>query len=458
MSPLFRHASGFTLLLSLVSHFFICPTAFGQEASAKEAYEKVAADLKSALIESELSDSIIHSGSSLMVWKDSADLLALTDRTIEATYAGFSPAELHQEVRRRKASYGGQVNWLLWFDTGLMAMAAERYEDAALCFSESIKDAEIEGNPYPLAYLGRTKLRQDNLEEARQFYHAAIEAASPTPPARLQIRFMYAMDLYDAGAFYGAFEDGGPIEEALASEYPLEQCFALYESLLRSWAENDEASIGQLLPALKDSLKGASPRDDSPFEHRRYSQAVELSQRIESASAGETLSRMVLDEESCDLFFRTGRWEEARDKLKPWVEEYPLTGYSEWGEDLRDAATWVHLNHLLALCVAGDPESAEAGFETYLQTVPEADFPRKVIEAWCWLGYSHLLQGELEEAAAAFETGLEKDARDSVSIQEGLPTDPLQPRIVGGKMRHQTRKAFVKQYRDALLLLQERGE
>lgn len=458
MSPLFRHASGFTLLLSLVSHFFLCPTAFGQEASTKTVYEKVAEDLKSELVESELFNSVIVSGSALMVWKDSVDLLALTDRTIEATYAGFPPVELHQEVQRRKASHGGQVNWLLWFDTGLMAMAAERYEDAALCFSESIKDAEIEGNPYPLAYMGRSKLRQNNLEEARQLYSAAIEAASPTPPARLQIRFMYSMDLYDSGNFYDAFEDGGPIEEALASEYPLEQCFALYELLMRSWAENDEATVGQLLPALKDSLKGAGPRDDSSFEHRRYSQALELAQRIESASNGEPLSKMILDEECCDLFFRTGRWEEARDKLKPWVEEFPLTDYSEWDEDLRDAATWTHLNHLLAVCVAGDPESAETGFVAYLQAVPVADFPRKVIEAWCWLGYSHLLQGKLEEAATAFETGLEKDALNSVSIQEGLPIDPLQPRIVGGKMRYQTRKAFVKQYRDALLLLQERGE
>ncbi len=43
-------------------------------------------------------------------------------------------------------------------------------------------------------------------------------------------------------------------------------------------------------------------------------------------------------------------------------------------------------------------------------------------------------------------------------MTQGLPIDPLQPRLLGGILRYQTREAFVEKYRDVLLRMKEAGQ
>jgi len=413
--------------------------------------------VRDALIANPISDSTLYSRPGLLNWRSSPDFLELSDRTLESTYAGIEPLELHKEIERRIGASGGK-DGSIWFDTGLMSLAAERYSDALFCFEESTKDASMTGNPFAFAYMARAHLNLANQNEALLLHREAIKWASTVPTTRFQIHFMFSMDLYRNGGLSLAFAEGGPIHACLSSEYPPEKAFALYEHLLHAWSEENSNDIQSDLKDLQNILQMLAPRSDSGFEQRRFKQAFDLAQRVEAALSGDTLAEMILDEECCDFYFKTKQWKRARDRLKPWTEKNPLRDYSQWNSDLRDAVTWVHLNYLLSECVVGNHSLAESGFREFLDTVPEQEFPKKVVEARCWLGYALHLQGRLSEAENALAAGLILDSSGSKSLADNLPTDSLQPRIVGGTMLNQTRRAFVRTYRDTLLKLKERAE
>jgi tetratricopeptide (TPR) repeat protein len=398
---------------------------------------------------------VVASATPIFRWRTTGDLPDLTDRSILTSYEANRRQDLVEEYNARLIEFASSEVGLGWFETGLLAMAADMYVDAASCFDRARLDPEFTSDPYVLTYTAKAALKLRDATGAADYYRAAIEAATHLPPIQFQVRFLQAMDFYQEGMMPDALAEEGVLQESLNSDYPMERVFANYELMLKAWYEGNLKPIYQQWGTLIEALEGVEAREDSPFEERRLRQATELADLVGKGLNGDQFARMKLDEESCDFAFKIGNWRGAIAKLKPWIEAYPLSDYSSLDDEWKDALTWTHLNYAAAEACLGNYEVSAPIFSSILANAPAAEQTQKVVEANCWLGFIHMRNGDFSDAVEYFEEGLALDAQNSQSLNHLLPTDMVQPTIAGGRTPY--REKFVRLYRTSLLAAEADG-
>lgn len=361
--------------------------------------------VEEAIRSESLETAAVVSASALSVWKDNHNFLELVRYTKRA-YDRRAQDDLNLEYERRLAVPEGTPTWVEWTDRGLLALVLQRVGDASECFSRAIQDPEAGNLAFLRSMLSGCLLRLNDLDGAEREYAAAIRAASQQPPSVFRIKYEFTQGLYETGRVSKAFSEEEPIQVCLASSYPMERVFGLYESLIHAWWVDSATDTQNRVQELQSLLATAQPRSDSVFEIRRFDEAENLVSRILAARSGDDITAMILAEESTWFGFKTKDFQPILDRLRPWKEKYPIEAYPTWDTNLRFAALSVHSAYNRASSLIGNATEAVNGFQSVLNTIPPEEEPQLVASSHCWLS-THLQDtGQYQEALDHVTAGL----------------------------------------------------
>ena len=345
--------------------------------------------VKNVISQGEIADAMVTCASALYRWQDHPLFGELVDHVIYRTYKGKPTGQLHKELDRRFAVLEEGAPWEIWLETGLAALAAHRASDAQYCFIQCLNDETFKTNPYPHLLLGRSLLAQRKIEEAQLAYQDAVNAASTDLSTAFYVRYLYASDLYKAGKVSLTRCESGPVCDSLASPYPLERVYGIYENLMYAWSLGDSSEVARLTTDLEEALAEARARPDSPFENRRVKEATNFLRRIKQARAGDDYIAMILDEESCEFDRWSGDHEGVYNRLVKWRARHPISEYATLTDkEQKFALTSIHFELNVSACRTGRLDEAEIGFRDFINAVPFEQNGEMVSASLLWLGHT----------------------------------------------------------------------
>jgi tetratricopeptide (TPR) repeat protein len=339
------------------------------------AFEQDEDYLRSAIESGDVARAMIASSSVLYHWQNDALFGEMIDHLMLRAYTNRPPKDLADEYQGRLMVVTPGAPWEIWLETGLIALTFWDHENAMRCFNECLKEGAIPGNPYVHLLMGRSFLQQERFAEAQAAYLDAVSAASEDAATAFHVRFLYVNDLYKAGKHQLAQCGEGPICQSLASPYPLERAFGIYETLMYAWSLGDTAEIARLVDELETVLHQARARPDSPFEIRRILEAQNYLRRIKQAQTGDDYIAMILDEEAGWFDEWSSNYPPIRNRLQKWVTKHPITEYTQLqDEEQRFALRSTHFSYLTAAARSAAPEEAdelaEQGIRSLIENVP----------------------------------------------------------------------------------------
>jgi tetratricopeptide (TPR) repeat protein len=363
--------------------------------------------VRETIEQTDLADSLIASTSVLFFWHEHPAFGDLVSRTLLPSYREHTPGEISAEVDRRLGALAGTTDWLGWFDTGVLALAAGEVVEASRCFAEAVKDDLFADSPYGYAYLGRCCLAQGKSGEADSLYAQALAKSANDPAVAFWVRYRFCQDLCENRQVERTLCGSGPLCESLGSSYPVERAYALYETVMHAWAEGEETAVAASLEELRKLLPSITPRTDSRFEQRRGAEAATLVARIDAALTGDSYGRMILDEEACQYDVWSGSSELVCGRLRHWIESYPIETFSKLeGKEQQSALLTVHFSYNIAACRAGRHADAEMQLRRFIDSVSYEKEPAKVSASYTWLAYALHSQGRFDEALKVCNEGL----------------------------------------------------
>jgi len=334
-------------------------------------------------------------------------------------------------------------------DAGLLGLALHRTEEAEGLFRQAAAATFYQANPFPRVMVGRAQLEGGKVESAALEYEEALRMAQTTgdPTLVFRIRHAYYQDLFD----HGYVEEALRVQEpSLESDYLVERVWAVSHAVDYWWCKQDTEKVQAYTNELEYLLTVTEPRADVMWERNRVRYGEKVLARVQGALAGDPVKQMIMDEESLEYEYQAKHRDVVVARLKPWVEKYPMTDYATWGDDLQEWATWVHWTYNISLCGTGHPVEAAEGLKALIDNMPFEHCPLRLVNAWCWLGHCLGMQQRYSEAVQALETGLTMDVAQANAEATGMPIDPLQPRVQGGRVKPTWRETYVDAYRKLL--------
>ncbi|MCA9444357.1 MAG: hypothetical protein KC964_26435 [Candidatus Omnitrophica bacterium] len=391
---------------------------------------------------------LVVSGSALYLWKNHPDFLYLAE-SVSNAFGFLRPEEVENRFAGLNYDATGTFHGLRWLLVGLLARSVDEHLEAANCFDKIRFNGEMTDTPYPLVLQAESLLAKGRLFEATPYYDAAIELATGDPHNLFRVRYEYAIGLLKAGFLDHAL---GRVGASMNSNYPLEQLWIREELIHYLWAIGDMEGVHHLFSEMEDLISEATPMAECDFESRRMNRVNEVYKRMSRIFDEEDpVARMTMDEEATVTDFKRGNFANAVARLEPWILMFPLEQYSTWeDEELKEQAVWAHYVYGCALCEMGDPASAVSGFDQIITHVPMIDNATAVVRAMGWEGVALKKEGRLQDAIQTIEQALSIDADYSDAADLGLPLEPDQPSIRGGKINTPLRSAFVRIYKDAI--------
>ena len=388
----------------------------------------------------------------LKKWIEFADLPDLFD-SISKGVAHRPHEEAVALLRSSSQAEGLNLEPYAWLERALMASAVAEREIAIDSYRKSLETGPLDDQPFVHAFLARETLLAGDLAGATIEYELAVLLAKVTGDRNkvFRARHLYAGDLYDswqverAAAIVLAMQD---------SPLPLERAWALSQRALYDWGRGDKDAALTAAGQLRLVLPSASPLPDLGWQKRRHKGVVKIMDDFEGIIRGDPVSTMAVDEESFEYEFMKKNFG-VLERLKPWVEKYPLEDYTTWADPkLREVAVWCHLNYSIYLGMNGRPEDAKTGFRKIIELIPFTEHPGRVTAAWCRMGQVLLDQKDYASAKEALETGLKLDASRAPS-SPNLPKGLDQPRIQGGLVQPMEREWFVGSYKEVVRQLEK---
>lgn len=391
---------------------------------------------------------LVVSGSALYLWKDHPDFLDLAQTVVEG-FSYLRPEEVELRFSNLNSDATGTFHGLRWLMVGLLAKAVDEHLHAAECFDKIRFNGEMTDTPYPLVLQGESLLSKGRLFDATPYYEAAIELATRDVHNLFRVRYEYAIGLLKAGFLDHAL---GRVEASMNADYPLEQLWIREELVHYLWATGDMEGVQKIHSEMGDLLPDATPMAECAFESRRMNRINEVYERMRRIfDESDPVARMTMDEEATVTDFKRGNFANAVARLEPWIQMFPLEEYSNWKDkELKTQAVWAHHVYGCALAEMGDQDTAQSVFDRIVANVPSVENATAVVRAMGWQGVSLMKAGNAQEAAQKIEQALSLDAEGSHADEYGLPLEPDQPSIRGGKVNRPLRSAFVRIYQDAL--------
>jgi tetratricopeptide (TPR) repeat protein len=406
---------------------------------------------KEKILELPLSESLIHSASAIFLWKDRDDFLHL-EKYLRSAYASLPEADRRNELERREGLKAGVRNGIALIDTGILALTLAETEEARESFETAAKDPEVGPNASLQFLIARSQLEEGGVEEALATYRTAEEAASSQTSILFSIRFHFTQALL----FANRLEEAEAIwlESSFSSD-PLLRAWSLEELLYVTWYTGSAQEHAAYLAELKDLEPRLVALPDSRFQQNRLERVRFSLDRFTRAAQGDRVAAMGLDSEAVETGFKMNDLAGVLRTLEPWIEQYPMSGYSSWPfsdffarRDMVDC----HLDYYAALCLEGNPPGAEEGFRRIVAHLPEGDMDDRLIDAHCWVGYTLLSQNRLVEAKQEYEKGFALDYETAVA--KGRGGEYLQP-VLGGAASDRLRPTYIDNYRHLLRAIEE---
>jgi tetratricopeptide (TPR) repeat protein len=430
----------------------VAPAGWSATEPVVQALEKDQQALEEALVNQDIASAWLLAASGLHRWLNYPDFPSFSKK-LEEGYSWLPKDALRNEFERRRSLLTGSINGIGGLELGYLGMVLEDYAGAAACFQQALKDPEIQSSPFPRAYLGRALLFGGSLNAATSEYEAAVQQASVDKATLFRVRHLFLSDLLDAGRMSAMLKYA---PACLSSDYPLERAWALENWIYYLWSQGDSEELGRRIVELRNLVPTLTVRPDLPFEQDRYERAQTLLSEVERAAQGDPVMLMAMDEEATTVDFANGEFEKALERLKPWVEKYPIREYASWKDDTtKKVGIWVNYVHAGALARLDRFGEAEAGFREIIQYVPITEFSGRIVDAYGWLGVTLKGQRRLEEARQVLETALSLDvSRVDERFLTALPHDFTQARVKSGETSATLRASIVKQYEEVQAALQ----
>lgn len=367
-------------------------------------------------------------------------------------HRAFLGIPLHQALEYSdflQTQLSGSGDGLAWFYAGLAARAIEDEERAAQAFAKALEDPDCCRIPLTYTYLGASQLWAGEIHAASEAFEAAVHAASQHATIRFQVRHAFAEEFRKSGNVVLYRE---AVAQSSLSEDLLERAWGKQQLAQLAWYDGDSENFTSLIPlALADHQTfNASTEWSSRWEEERWAALEALLESAQAAIQGATDGRLALDYESAILDAYIGDVTSAYDRMVPYLPQYPLSEIDSWEGQKQVWGQRLHViaNNLLARL--GRYEEAIAGYEAMIRFTRNTDSIRFVPHVHCHLGYACLLADRLEDARAAYETGL------SLLDVPGEVTDPAVMYIRNGEISENARMMFVANYRWLLREIEQR--
>ncbi|MCG3195714.1 MAG: hypothetical protein GHCLOJNM_00181 [bacterium] len=422
-----------------------------QGAAVREAMLTDYARAEAVIGQGELVSALPDSGRVLYVWRESGDFLDLL-RKVEEAYASQTEQAIREGLQQRSQEIlSGTAEGIMLLDAAILNRALGNLVGAEECLRKAVEDPLYVENPGVGVLLGRTLLDAGRLAEATPEYELAILLAEQLgdPSAVFAVRHASADDLYRHEQVNLGVRAAS---ECLQSDYLMERAWALGVWIIYSHHIGNPTEALRAYTELSELLPGVTPSPASDWEQRRFGQTQTTLSWYRGVLEGDTLSRMILDVEAADPDFKSGNLIAVERRLRPWKDRFPLSAFDTIQGPTREWVVWVHYNYHAVNSILGRYTDAEAGFREMTERIPAEEFAGRVVDAWCWLGHVLRCQGRLEEAQAAFESGLALDQGGSDAEAEAVDFTRL--RLREGKTSGSQRVSYVHEYQRLLEQLQ----